>query len=207
MSTATVYELIGYAGSALIVVSLMMRSVLRLRWINLAGALVFAVYGALIAAPPVWVVNGAIVVIDIYHLAQLKRDRRHAFEMLEVDRDSRYLARFLEVHRESIGRFQPQFDGIRATHRVFLVLRDLVPVGVLAVRPDSDTADGAIVDLDYVIPGYRDLRPGTFLFRRGTIRAVLGVTRLVTEPGAPAHKRYLVKMGFRRVGDRYERGV
>lgn len=205
MSTATVYELIGYAGSALIVVSLMMRSVLRLRWINLAGALVFAVYGLLIAVPPVWLVNGAIVVIDIYHLAQLKRDRRHAFEMLELDRDSKYLARFLDVHRQSIGHFQPEFDGIEPTHQVFLVLRDLVPVGVLAVRPGDDGE--AVVDLDYVIPGYRDLRPGMFLFRRGTIRSVLGVTRLVTEPGAPAHQRYLAKMGFERVGDRYERGV
>lgn len=205
MSTATVYELVGYAGSVLIVVSLMMRSVLRLRWINLAGALVFAVYGLLIAAPPVWVVNGAIVVIDIYHLAQLKRDRRHAFEMLEVDLDSKYLARFLDVNRAGIRRFQPEFEGIGPTHRVFFVLRDLVPVGVLAVRPGAD--GGAIVDLDYVIPGYRDLRPGKFLFRRGTIRDVLAVTRLVTEPGSRAHQRYLVKMGFERVGDRYERGV
>lgn len=205
MSTATVYELIGYAGSALIVVSLMMRSVLRLRWINLAGALVFAVYGLLIAAPPVWVVNGAIVLIDIYHLAQLKRDRREAFEMLEVNPDSRYLARFVEAHREGIRRFQPEFQGIETTHRVFLVLRDLVPVGVLAMRPGAD--GGAVVDLDYVIPGYRDLRPGTFLFRRGTIRSALGITRLVTEPGSAAHQRYLAKMGFERVGDRYERGV
>lgn len=205
MSPTAVYELIGYVGSALIVLSLMMRSVLRLRWINLIGAAIFTVYGALIAAPPVWVVNGAIIVIDVYHLAQLKRDRRHAFEMLEVDLDSKYLARFLDVHHAGIRRFQPEFDGIGPTHRVFLVLRDLFPVGVLAVRPGGD--GGAVVDLDYVIPGYRDLRPGKFLFRRGTIRGVLGVTRLVTEPGSAAHQRYLVKMGFERVGDRYERGA
>lgn len=204
MSAATVYELIGYAGSALIVVSLMMRSLLRLRWINLIGAAIFTVYGVLIAAPPVWVVNGAIVVIDVYHLVQLKRDRRESFAMLEVDPASPYLTRFLEFHRDGIARFQPEFTGIDPAHRVFLVLRDLVPVGVLAVRPPDD--DGtAVVDLDYVIPGYRDLRPGTFLFKRGTAKSVLGVQRLVTESGVPAHQRYIVKMGFTRRGDRYER--
>jgi hypothetical protein len=204
MSAATVYEVIGYAGSALIVLSLMMHSVLRLRWINLVGAAIFTVYGVLIAAPPVWVVNAAIVVIDIYHLTQLKSDRREAFEMLEVDPAATYLTRFLAFHRDGIARFQPEFDGIDPAHRVFLVLRDLMPVGVLAVgRPDADGT--AVVDLDYVIPGYRDLRPGSFLFKRGTAKAALGVDRLVSEPGAPAHQRYLAKMGFVRRGDRFER--
>lgn len=205
MTTATIYELIGYTGSALIVVSLMMRSVLRLRVINLVGALVFAVYGVLIAAPPVWVVNGAIVVIDLYHLVQLKRDRGERFEMVEVEPSSAYLARFLAFHRDDILAFQPEFAGLGTGHRVFLVLRDLVPVGVLAVRRHDD--ESAAVDLDYVIPGYRDLRPGTFLFRRGTVRTVLGVTRLVSEPGSPSHQRYLTKMGFEPVDDRYERAL
>lgn len=126
--------------------------------------------------------------------------------MLAVEPTSTYLTRFLAFHREGIARFQPEFDGIDPTHRVFLVLRDLMPVGVLAVRP-SDEDGTAVVDLDYVIPGYRDLRPGSFLFKRGTAKAVLGVDRLVSEPGAPAHARYLGKMGFVRRGDRYERAL
>lgn len=204
MSAATVYELIGYTGSALIVISLMMKSVLRLRWINLAGAAIFTVYGVLISAPPVWVVNGAIIVIDIYHLVQLKRDRGEAFELLEIDPASTYLTRFLDFHHDGIARFQPEFAGIDPAHRVFFVLRDLMPVGVLAVGPPD--ADGtAVVALDYVIPGYRDLRPGSFLFKRGTMRSILGAEQLVTDRGSPSHERYLAKMDFVRQGDFYER--
>ena len=53
MSADTVYELIGYLGSALIVVSLAMSSIIRLRIVNLAGAVVFSFYGVLIGSIPV----------------------------------------------------------------------------------------------------------------------------------------------------------
>jgi hypothetical protein len=45
MSTETIYELIGYAGSILIVISLAMSSIIKLRVINLMGAITFGVYG------------------------------------------------------------------------------------------------------------------------------------------------------------------
>jgi len=59
-------ELIGYLGSVLVAISLMMRSLLRLRVINLIGALFFTTYGALLGAYPVAVLNGLIVCIDLY---------------------------------------------------------------------------------------------------------------------------------------------
>lgn len=42
MSTSSIFQLIGYLGSMLIVVSLAMSSVIRLRIVNLVGASVFA---------------------------------------------------------------------------------------------------------------------------------------------------------------------
>ena len=52
MDSDLVYELIGYAGSALVVLSLMQRSILRLRVIGLIGSVVFLVYSLLIGAYP-----------------------------------------------------------------------------------------------------------------------------------------------------------
>lgn len=71
-------EVYGYVGSVLIAVSLMMSNIFRLRWINLVGAGMFASYGAIIQAWPVAVLNGFIVLIDVYHLARLYRAKpRH----------------------------------------------------------------------------------------------------------------------------------
>jgi len=57
MDRPLLLELVGYAASALIAISLMMSSILRLRLINLAGAAAFATYGLLIRAYPVAVLT------------------------------------------------------------------------------------------------------------------------------------------------------
>lgn len=193
MEASTVYELIGYVGSALVVISLMMRSLLRLRVVNLVGAAIFAVYGVLIAAPPVWVVNGAIVLIDVWHLRRMLADEED-LEVLEVGPGSRYLARFLAYHTADIRRFQPSFTGAGEDHRAFLILRDLVPAAAVLVRP---LAPGRwSVDLDYAIPAYRDHTSGGHAFRDGGLFATLGAHELVSESGTEEHQRYLRRMGF-----------
>ena len=70
MDTSMTYEIIGYVASLLVAVSLMMRSVLKLRVINLLGAAVFTLYGLLIGAYPVAVMNLFIVLIDLYYLRE-----------------------------------------------------------------------------------------------------------------------------------------
>jgi hypothetical protein len=70
MDSSMIYEIIGYVASVLVAISLMMRSVLKLRVINLLGAAVFALYGLLIGAYPVAVMNLFIVLIDLYYLRE-----------------------------------------------------------------------------------------------------------------------------------------
>jgi len=70
MNLSMTYEMIGYGASLLVAVSLMMRSVVKLRVINLLGAAVFTLYGLLIDAYPVAVMNFFIVLIDLYYLRE-----------------------------------------------------------------------------------------------------------------------------------------
>jgi EamA domain-containing membrane protein RarD len=53
-------DIIGYAGSVLIAVSITMNNIWKLRWINLFGAGTFAVYGLIVKAYPVFVLNSFI---------------------------------------------------------------------------------------------------------------------------------------------------
>lgn len=200
METATVHELIGYVGSAFVVLSLMMRSLLRLRWVNIVGATVFALYGVLIAAPPVWIMNGTIVLIDVWHLRRMLGGEED-LEVLEVASSSTYLARFLAYHAGDIRRFQPAFDGVRDEHRAFMILRDLVPAAVVLVRRAG--RDRWHVDLDYAIPAYRDHTSGGHAYRDGELFRTLGARELVSDPGSADHRRYLDRMGFREEGGRY----
>lgn len=192
-------ELVGYIASALIVLSLLMSSVWRLRVINLIGAVVFTAYGVLIGSIPVVLTNGAIVLIDVYYLVRMARDRAQGayFEVVAVPADSPLLERFLHHHRDDLPRFQPEFDGLRADHLAWMVLRDGVPVGVVLARVDGEVAT---IDLDYVTPAHRDQRAGTRFYTTPGLFADLGVQTLRATASVAAHRRYLRDMGFTPTG-------
>lgn len=67
-------EWIGYAASVLIVISLIMTSVVKLRIVNTAGCTLFVFYGFVVGAYPVAISNLLIVLINLYHLYKLKNN-------------------------------------------------------------------------------------------------------------------------------------
>lgn len=69
----SILELFGYAGSFVVLISLTMSSIVRLRWINLLGATMFTIYASLIGAYPAIFMNFGIMIIDIYYLCKLYR--------------------------------------------------------------------------------------------------------------------------------------
>lgn len=198
MDTATFYELLGYLASGLVVLSLVMGSVLRLRIIGVIGASVFATYGLLIGAIPVLLTNATIVLVHAYHLRRLLRDRAadEYFEVVRWPPHGVYLPRFLDHHRDDIARSQPSFDGLRDDHLAWVILRDAVPVGVVLVRHDGSAT--AQLDLDYVTPEHRDFAAGAALFGSDAFAAE-GIERVVTTGETDLHRRYLARMGFEPV--------
>lgn len=69
-------EIIGYTGSALVAISLMMKNIYYLRRINLIGASTFAIYGLLVGAMPVLILNSFISLVDIYFIWEAKKKER-----------------------------------------------------------------------------------------------------------------------------------
>jgi hypothetical protein len=66
-------EMVGYTASVLVAISLMMRSLNKLRIINLSGSLLFTIYGFTIGAYPVAVLNAFIVLVNLFYLQQARR--------------------------------------------------------------------------------------------------------------------------------------
>ncbi|CAN5598954.1 hypothetical protein BH23BAC4_BH23BAC4_00100 [soil metagenome] len=188
-----ILELIGYVASALVAISLMMSSILRLRVINLAGAAAFAVYGVLIEAWPVAVVNVFIVGINIYYLRGILGSKEY-FRLLDVRPESHYLRDFLSFYKKEIDTFQPGFSYAPSPELLTVfVLRDMVPAGVLIGRQDGDTLE---VLLDFVIPQYRDFKIGRYLFGQVDFFRQHRIREVVAPTGTREHKQYLERMGF-----------
>ena len=195
MDRQLLYELIGYVASALVAVSLMMSSILKLRLVNLAGSAAFAVYGVLIRAYPVAAMNGFIVFINLYYLHRMLRAREF-FHLLSVEPESQYLRHFLDFYDREIRRFLPDFSYQPAAGDLTIyVLRDMVPAGLFIGRMEPEGR--LCVTLDFVIPQYRDFKTGRYLFRdQAHFFRAHGITEIVSGGGSKVHADYLRRMGF-----------
>ena len=196
-------ELLGYAASALVALSLTMGSVVKLRVLNLAGAVVFAVYGWLVGARPVLAVNAFIAVVNVVYLARMAWRRGDYFELMQVrDPGDPFLRRFLEFHAKDLGRFFPEFALDRLENpTIVFILRNMMPVGVMVCEPDG--AGTLRIELDYVLPRWRDFRCARWFYREwGPILARNGFRRYVARADIGLHRNYLRKMGFRPDGER-----
>ncbi len=185
-------EIIGYTGSVLVAVSLMMSSIVKLRLINLIGAVVFSTYGFIIGALPVGFLNGFIALVDIYYIIEIFSTKEY-FRVLEVKYDSEYLKYFLKFHENDIKKFIPTFSFEPGEHWIVLfVLRDTVPAGLVCAEYHDE--DHLFLNLDFAIPGYRDFKVGKYVFPK--IFEKRKVKKIYSEPGNNKHEQYLRRMGF-----------
>jgi hypothetical protein len=193
-------EWIGYVASAIIAISMTMSSIVKFRLINLAGAALFSVYGILIGAMPVAFLNGFIVAVDLIYLYGIF-SKKEVFETLEVRSDNRYLMRFLKFHQSDIQRFFPGFTFAPGKDTVsFFVLRDMAVAGLFLAHPTAKNV--LYVDLDYVIPEYRDFKNGKFVYHRLRPKfADAGYDTVVTRSHTPRHQKYLKRLGFKEQSD------
>jgi hypothetical protein len=188
-------EWIGYLASVLVLISLLMSSIVKLRWINLAGSAVFSFYGFSIGALPVGIMNLVIVAINIYYLIKMYSAKDY-FKILPVEENSKYTEYFLQFYDTDIKKYFSKNDFKITDYNVgFYILRNMVPAGIfLASRQDDKTL---LVALDFVIPEYRDFKIGKYLFEsKKDIFLESGYTRLVSYSHNDKHAQYLLKMGF-----------
>jgi hypothetical protein len=197
--TATV----GYVASALVVLSLTMTSVVRLRMVSLAGSVTFFVYGTLIDSVPIMITNGSIAVINVWFLRkEFASGGPHGRDLgvSHIRADSPFLADFIAFHLIDIHRFQPDFRLPTGDDVVTLLLnRDGLPAGMLIGRRDGPTLT---IDLDYVLGAYRDSRLGRWLYGPGAqVFRTDGIEQLRSAGTTDTHRKYLERVGFQRSPD------
>lgn len=198
MNPQMILEMVGYFASILVLVSLLMTSVVKLRVINMIGSLIFAIYALLIGSYPTAVMNFCLVGVNIFYLVRIARTER-VFTLLPAAPEEAYVAYFLQCFQADIQTYFPGFDRAQIqSGAVFLVCRDAAPAGILAGRALED--GGLEVVLDYATPQYRDCSVGQYLYRQLAQR---GYRTLAVPAASEVHGAYLKKMGFVQDGGRY----
>ena len=94
-------EIFGYCGTALVLLSMMMTSVVKLRILNSAGSLISMTYAYLCNTWPVVLLNLGLLLINVYQLIRLRRVRV-AFHYQTVSPEDRSLLHFFDVPHLSL---------------------------------------------------------------------------------------------------------
>ena len=195
-------DILGWAGSALLVFSVMQTRILRLRLLNLAATIALLVFNWGIEVWSMVAMNAVLAGLNIYYILKLLREHRGAgaaYEIIPVDADDAPLQRYLSRHAADISRFNPVFAGMAAPATAYLIQNGDTTAGVVIVH---DAGDGtAQVDLDYVTEPYRDFSPGEFVYRESELLQRKGFRRVLTPPGMVA--THYGRLGFTQQGDRW----
>lgn len=188
---------IGYAASLIVLISLVMSSVKKLRWINMVGSVIFAVYGVLIKSYPVAVMNLGIVLVNIYYLVQLY-GKRDLFKLIPIIDDA-YLDHFIDVYKKDISQFiDLSYDLTSKNLNKYFVSRNTVPAGLFIGRKAEEHVLEIVVD--YTTPAYRDFKMAEFLFNdQKEVFLKQGYKTLLSKPGHEKHSAYLEKIGFKKI--------
>lgn len=192
MNSATIIEIIGYIGSALVLVSMLMTSVVRLRIINLIGSIIFAGYALAIRSYPTAIMNICLAGINVYHLFRIFKEQR-AYTSIKTDRHDGYFSYLLENYIDDINIWFPEFSLQNEDSDIaYLICCESNPACLFLGRK---LQDGQIeVILDYATPAYRDTSVGSFLYK---YLAKDGYRSLAFRQKADKHVPYLIKIGYK----------
>lgn len=197
---------LGYVASFIILVSLLMSSIKKLRWINLVGAILFGIYGYLIESVPTSFMNFGIALIDIYFLIAIYSNKTY-LKLLPIQNDASFIDAFLAFYEKDIKTYSDiTKDDIKRSKIKFYVLRDMNPAGLFVCEEKDEKT--LKITLDYVVPTYRDFKIGDYVFKsQSETFKTLGYERFEVETTNKEHIKYITKMGFKHLDDKYVKHI
>ena len=84
MDKAMFIEIFGYIGTILVVVSMLMSSMVKLRIVSTVGSTVSGIYAMICGAFPLALMNAVIIIINIYNLIKLSKTKQEN-DLVEAD--------------------------------------------------------------------------------------------------------------------------
>ena len=198
MNTSFILELIGYTGSFLVIISMLMTSVVKLRVINTIGSVIFCAYAVCIHSYPTAAMQLCLIAINAVSLYKLMNTKKE-YSAIELKAEDGYLSYFLKTYSEDIKNFFPDFTGPQKEDKIYLINCGQIAAGLFIAKEEDD---GLQVKLDYTTAAYRDTSAAKFFFNYLKDR---GIKKLTARSSIPAHEKYLKKMGFSQSGDSFVR--
>lgn len=201
MSFNTIIEFIGYIGSFLVIVSMLMTSLIKLRVINTIGSVIFAIYALIIHSYPTAIMQFCLIIINVINLFKLFKNKKE-YSVIKLNKNDNFINYFEAFYKNDINKFFPEDFNLSKAEEHYMVCCGSNPAGILSANYVSK--DELNVILDYASPSYRDCSVGKHLYN---YLAQNGIKKLHVkqneDSGKRVHSRYLRKMGFSLINGEY----
>lgn len=198
MNTAMLIEIFGYIGSALVVVSMLMSSVVKLRLINTVGSAISLIYAFIVGAIPLALMNACLIIINVYNLFKLLKTENQ-YDLVDSKTDDSFVTYILSRYKDDIKTYFPGFDGTNLGNKAYVICCEGRPAGLLL---GEETKPGVIdICVDYSTPEYRDCSVGNFLYGSLPNKGIHTIT--FSKKESETHTSYMKKMGFVKENDAY----
>lgn len=186
-------ETLGYLASFIILVSLTMKSIVKLRWINAFGSFLFVIFAVLTKSIPTVFMNCGIVIIDLWYVFKIIRIRTD-YRMVTAERNSAFLFFFYEKYRDEIESIFGESAFSSATGFAWFVVNNEI-AGLFAWKENSVTECRILID--FVTEKYRDTKVGQYFFE-DKLEELLekGFKEFTYLNVKKPHWKYLRKIGF-----------
>ena len=167
------------------------------------------VYGICIVSIPILILNLVGAALNGYYLVQMTRSKVYYNYVVAKYDTSAYVQYFLLHYRKDIKKYFPHFNAKRIGRNatIVMVLRNASSVGMFIYHKVGKGV--AIVDLDYAIPEYRNLKNMFFLLHSSLQKDLKKqhIHQFVAHSAVKKHQNYLRKVGFISQPDEPERFV
>ena len=196
MTATQLAPYVGYLGSLLLMIGLLVTTDLKFRIWNGLGCLAFIIYALFIEAMPVLLTNAVLLAINAFYFIKIIR-RKENFDAAIVSADDVLVNKFLDFYQADMEIY---FPGVRridlSTTKNIVVLRDLVIANFCALRIEENNTAKVIVN--YTTPKYRDFKVGQYLFNTNKeLLLKLGVHAVLYDKVTKkSHAEFLKKSGF-----------
>lgn len=191
MDISMMIEIFGYIGSALVVISMLMASIVKLRVINTIGSVISGIYAVICGAFPLALMNICLIIINGINLYKLLHTKQ-SYDLIVSKADDPMAAYFIRRYAEDIRTYFPDIDQYDpAGEEVFIVCCDGNPVGIIQGEKKNGILD---VTIDYSTPAYRDCSVGAYLYSKLPSENI--TTLKFSQTVSDAHAAYMQKMGF-----------
>lgn len=183
-------EIFGYIGTALVVISMMMTSVIKLRIINMCGSVVSLIYAVCVNTWPVVVLNACLICINLVQTVRQLMKRRSVLA-LGADAGDATVQHLFGIWQKDFQKCYPEYS-LRATEEweIHILYVGKEPVGVLLGAQNGSRFHLRAL---YLVPAFRT--------KGVTVRALKALKEkgicVVTAYGhSPKRDRTLRRLGF-----------